>query len=79
MLKLIICAANTKAPSMPINGTRLSSARCATRRAATARVVPEASHISSPVPGDSNASAMCIEFLRRGEDQDRAAPSITKV
>jgi hypothetical protein len=65
---------------MPISGTRLSSARCGTRCAVTAMAMAalEASRINSPVHGDSNASAMCIEALRRGDKQDRGALLIAR-
>ncbi len=64
MAKLIICAANRKAPSTPINGTRRSSASWLSRREQYATVTAVAAHIVPPTAGDRSASAMCIEALR---------------
>jgi hypothetical protein len=58
--KLIIWAANTKAPATPIRGTRLSSARRSSLTEDRTISPPEAAQRPAPTAGESSASAMCM-------------------
>jgi hypothetical protein len=58
--KLIIWAVKMNAPITPINGARLSSRDCLTRRAQCASNPTLAAHTVPPTAGEINASAMCI-------------------
>ena len=64
MVKLIIWAANTKAPPTAIMGSfwRVSWLRC-TRAALTASAAALTAHMVSPTVGDNNASDICMGLI----------------
>ena len=61
--KLIICAANTKAPITPMSGMMSSRRMFFTFEAATAMRVAATAPAPAAMAGDTSASAMCMVVL----------------